>query len=183
MCTSNTDDHKLENTAKQSRIRHLGELHKEWTEASQCIKSRHAQTSSGKGLPSHFWNRNSVRSILPGIRRKITGLLLSGPKSSFQIKVHFAFHLEIKVWSLEEDWRGTESMLLVVQCEVSKVMPHLTDAGVCAKGAPTKYWVHTCTYFKELELFCFANPFFFFVRLTDLRKCSNILRYWIFDFQ
>ncbi len=25
---------------------------------SQCIKSHHAQTSSGKGLPSHFWNRN-----------------------------------------------------------------------------------------------------------------------------
>ncbi len=24
---------------------------------SQCIKSHHAQTSSGKGLPSHFWNR------------------------------------------------------------------------------------------------------------------------------
>ncbi len=55
---------------------------------------------SGKGLPSHFWNRNIVRSILPGLRRKITGLLLNGPKSSFQIKVkvHFAFHLEIKVW-------------------------------------------------------------------------------------
>ncbi len=30
-------------------------------------------------------------------RRKITGLLLSGPKSSFQMKVYFAFHLEIKV--------------------------------------------------------------------------------------
>ncbi len=92
---------------------------------SQCIKSHHAQTSSGKRLPSHFWNRNIVRSILPGLRRKITGLLLSGPKSSFQIKVNFAFHLEIKVWSLEEDWRGTESKLLEVQCEVSD------DLGCC----------------------------------------------------
>ncbi len=64
---------------------------------SQCIKSHHAQTSSGKGLPSHFWNRNIVRSILPGLRRKKTGLLLSGPKSSFQMKVNFAFHLETKV--------------------------------------------------------------------------------------
>ncbi len=63
---------------------------------SQCIKSHHAQTSSGKGLPSHFWNRNIVRSILPWLRRKITGLLLSGPKSSFQIKVNCAFNLEIK---------------------------------------------------------------------------------------
>ncbi len=62
---------------------------------SQCIKSHHAQTSSGK--PSHFWNRNIVRSILPGLRRKRTGLLLSGTKSSFKMKVNFAFNLEIKV--------------------------------------------------------------------------------------
>ncbi len=85
---------------------------------SQCIKSHHAQTSSGKGLPSHFWNRNNVRSVLPGLWRKRTGLLLSGPKSSFQIKVNFAFNLEIKVWSLEEEWRGTESKLLEVQTPV-----------------------------------------------------------------
>ncbi len=64
---------------------------------SQCIKSHHAQTSSGKELPNHFWNRNIIRSILSGLRRKRTGLLLSGPKSSFQMKVHFAFSLEIKV--------------------------------------------------------------------------------------
>ncbi len=33
MCTSNKDDRKLENTVKQSWFKHLGELHKEWTEA------------------------------------------------------------------------------------------------------------------------------------------------------
>ncbi len=60
-------------------------------------QDHHAQTSSGKGLPSHFWTRDNVRSILPGLWRKRTGLLLSGPKSSFQMKVNFAFHLEIKV--------------------------------------------------------------------------------------
>ncbi len=58
---------------------------------SQCIKSHHAQTSSGNGLPSHFWTRDNVRSILPGLWRKRTGLLLSGPKSSFQVKVNFHF--------------------------------------------------------------------------------------------
>ncbi len=41
---------------------------------SQCIKSHHAQTSSGKGLPSHFWTRDNVRSVLPGLWRKRTGL-------------------------------------------------------------------------------------------------------------
>ncbi len=33
MCTSNINDRKLENTVKQSRFKHLGELHKEWTGA------------------------------------------------------------------------------------------------------------------------------------------------------
>ncbi len=69
-------------------------LNRSW---SQCIKSHHAQTSSGKELPSHLWTRNIVRSILPGLKRKITGLLLSAPKLSFQMKVHFVFNLEIKV--------------------------------------------------------------------------------------
>ncbi len=96
---------------------------------SQCIKSHHAQTSSGKDLPSHFWNRNIVRSILPGLKRKITGLLFSGPKSSFQIKVHFIWKSRSR--SLEEEWRGTESMLLEVQCEVSTVSDDLGCHVIC----------------------------------------------------
>ncbi len=39
---------------------------------SQCIKSHHTQTSSGKGLPSHFWTRDNIRSVLPGLWRKRT---------------------------------------------------------------------------------------------------------------
>ncbi len=34
--SSNRDDPKLENTVKQSRFKHLGELHEEWTEAGVC---------------------------------------------------------------------------------------------------------------------------------------------------
>ncbi len=55
-----------------------------------------------KNRPVPIYGRSTgaslVRSILPGLRRKRTGLLLSGLKSYFQIKVNFAFHLEIKVW-------------------------------------------------------------------------------------
>ncbi len=98
---------------------------------SQCIKSHYTQMSSGKGLPRQFWNRNQVRNILSGLKRKRTGLLLSGPKSFFQIKVNVAFHLEIKVWSLEEEWRRTESKLLKVQCEVSEVCDDLGCCDVC----------------------------------------------------
>ncbi len=131
-CTSNRDDRKLENTVQAKLIQTLGRASQgvDWS-WSQCIKSHHAQTSSGKGLPSHFWTRDNVRSILPGLWRKRTGLLLSGPKSSFQMKVNLAFHLEIKVWSLEEEWRGTESMLLEVQCEVSTVSDDLGCHVIC----------------------------------------------------
>ncbi len=92
MCTSNRE------YCQAKPIKILGRASEgvNWS-WSQCMKSHHAQTSSGKGLPSHFWNRNIVRSILPGLWRKRTGLLLSGPKPSFQMKVNFAFHLEIKV--------------------------------------------------------------------------------------
>ncbi len=38
-----------------------------------------------------------VRGVLPGLRRRRTGLLLSGPKSSFQMRASFVFHLETKV--------------------------------------------------------------------------------------
>ncbi len=57
--------------------------------------------------------------------------------------------------------RRAEGSIVPQQCHrLITSMTHLTDAGVCAKGAPNKYWVHKWTYFKELELFCFANPFF-----------------------
>ncbi len=50
MCTSNRDDRKLENTVKQSRFKHLGELHKKWTEAgvsaSRVSTLRHLQEKS-----------------------------------------------------------------------------------------------------------------------------------------
>ncbi len=57
--------------------------------------------------------------------------LLSGPKSSFQMKENFAFHLETRSQSLEEEWRGTESMLLEVQCEVSTVSDDLGCHVIC----------------------------------------------------
>ncbi len=95
MCTSNRDDRKLENTVKQSRFKHLGELHKEWTEAgvsaSRVTTLRHLQENQATSETKHR------QKHLTWAKRKITGLLLSGPKSSFKMKVNVAFNLEIKV--------------------------------------------------------------------------------------
>ncbi len=38
-----------------------------------------------------------VRGVLPGLSRRRTGLLPSGPKSSFQMRASFVFNLETKV--------------------------------------------------------------------------------------
>ncbi len=38
-----------------------------------------------------------IRGVSPGLKRRRTGLLPSGPKSSFQMRASFLFHLEIKV--------------------------------------------------------------------------------------
>ncbi len=50
MCTSNRDERKLENTVKLNRFKHLGELHKKWTEAgvsaSRVTTLRHLQEKS-----------------------------------------------------------------------------------------------------------------------------------------
>ncbi len=38
-----------------------------------------------------------IGGVLPGLKRRRTGLLPSGPKSSFQMRASFVFHLETKV--------------------------------------------------------------------------------------
>ncbi len=125
-CTSNRDDCKLENTVKQSWLKHLWELHKEWTEAgvsaSRVTTLRRLQE---KGYQATSEPETMSEASYLGCGEKRTGLLLSGPKASFQMKVNFAFHLETRSQSLEEEWRGTESMLLEVQCEVSTVCDDL----------------------------------------------------------
>ncbi len=86
---------------------------------SQCIKSHHAQTSSGKGLPSHFWTRDNVRSILPWLWRQRTQwskVLFSDeskfcisfgnkvPESGGRVESH-RFHVAWSpVWSFHSQW-------------------------------------------------------------------------------
>ncbi len=54
-------------------------------------QEHHTQTCRG------IWLTVVVRGVLPGLRRRRTGLLPSGPKSSFQMRASFVFHLETKV--------------------------------------------------------------------------------------
>ncbi len=72
--------------------------------------------------------------------------------------------------------RWAEGSIVPQQCHrLIAYMPHLTDAIICAKVTPTKYWVHKWTNLKELELFCFANTFFLLI-------LGNILIFWYTGF-
>ncbi len=46
-CTTNRENRSLMRIVKLNRFKNLGELHKEWTEAGQGIKSHHTQTCQG----------------------------------------------------------------------------------------------------------------------------------------
>ncbi len=76
---------------KQNQFKNLGELHKEWTEAG-VKASRAPHTDVSRNLATVVF-----RGGLPGLSRRRTGLLPSGPKSSFQMRASSVFHLETKV--------------------------------------------------------------------------------------
>ncbi len=125
-CTSNRDDRKLENTVKQSRFKHLWELHMEWTEAgvsaSRVTTLRRLQE---KGYQATSEPETTSEASYLGCGEKVC------PKSSFQMKVNLHFIWKSRSQSLEEEWRGTESMLLEVQCEVSTVSDDLGCHVIC----------------------------------------------------
>ncbi len=87
----NRENCSLMRIVKQNRFKNLGELHKEWTEAG-VKASRAPHTDVSRNLATVV-----IRGVLPGLRRRRTGLLPSGPKSSFQMRASFVFYLETKV--------------------------------------------------------------------------------------
>ncbi len=77
-------------------------------------------------LLSHFWTTDNVRGILPGLRRRRTGLLPSVPKSYFQMRASFVFHLETKV--LESGGRVEKSSVKFPQSVM--IWGAMSSAGV-----------------------------------------------------
>ncbi len=84
-CTTNRESRSLMRIVKQNRFKNLGELLKELTEAG-VKASRAPHTDVSRNLATVV-----IRGVLPGLRRRRTGLLPSGPKSSFQMRASFYF--------------------------------------------------------------------------------------------
>ncbi len=114
----------------------------------------------GQGIKSHHTDvsRNLatvvVRGVLPGLRRRRTELLPSGPKSSFQMRASFVFNLETKV--LESGGRAEK---LIAQVAWSPVLSfhslwwfgiqcHLLVLVHCVFWKPTSLHTFTKTFWS-----------------------------------
>ncbi len=131
-CTSNRDDRKLENTVKQSWFKHLWELHKEWTEAgvsaSRVTTLRRLQE---KGYQDSSEPETTSEASYLGCGEKELDCCSVVQSPLFRWKYILHFIWKSRSQSLEEEWRGTESMLLEVQCEVSTVSDDLGCHVIC----------------------------------------------------
>ncbi len=125
-CTSNRDDRKLENTVKQSWFKHLGQLHKEWTEAgvsaSRVTTLRRLQ-EKGYQATSEPETMSEASYLGCGEKELDCCSVVQSPLFRWKEILHFIWRSRSQ--SLEEEWRGTESMLLEIQCEVSTVTDDL----------------------------------------------------------
>ncbi len=131
---NNRENHSLMRIVKQNRFKNLGELHKEWTEAgvkaSRATKHRRVKEfgySCRIPLVKPSWTTDNIRGVLPGLRRRRTGLLLSGPKSSFQMRASFVFHLETK--DLESGGRVEKGAWMA--SKLAWPEPHRESMGYC----------------------------------------------------
>ncbi|KAI2649825.1 Bromodomain and WD repeat-containing protein 1 [Labeo rohita] len=63
----------------------------------RCKTNRENHSLERLVKQNRFKNLDNVRGVLPGLRRRRNELLPSAPKSSFQMRASFVFHLETKV--------------------------------------------------------------------------------------
>ncbi len=76
--TTNQDNRSIMRIVKQNRFKNLGELHSEWIEAG-VKASRAPHTDMSRNLATVV-----IRGVLPGLRRRRTGLLPSGQNPLFR---------------------------------------------------------------------------------------------------
>ncbi len=135
MCTSNRDDRKLENTVKQKLIQTLVRASQgvDWS-WSQCIKSHHAQTSSRKRATKPLLKQKHRQKHLTWLWEKKELDCCSVVQSPFfRLKVNFAFHLEIKVWSRRKTGEAQNPSCLKSSVKFLKsvmILGAVTSAGV-----------------------------------------------------
>ncbi len=90
-CTTNQENCSLMRIFKQNLFKNLGEFHKEWTEAG--VKASRATTY--RRVKEFGYSCRQRRHTWA--KEKNNWTVAIGPKSSFQMRASFVFHLETKV--------------------------------------------------------------------------------------
>ncbi len=138
---------------KQNRFKNLGELHKEWTESG--VKASRATTHRRV----EEFGYSCLQRRLTWAKRRRTGLLPSGPNSSFQMRASFVFHLETKV--LESGGR-VEKLIAQVAWSPVLMFPSLWWFGcnvICWCWSIVFFWKPTSLHpFTEYILEHFMLP-------------------------
>ncbi len=152
--TTNQENHSLMRIVKQNRFKNLG-MDWGW---GQGIKSHHTQTCQG------IWLQLSSEASYLGKGEE--ELLPSGPKSSFQMRASFVFHLETKV--LESGGRAEKFIAQVAWSPVLSFHSRWWFGVQCH----LLVLVH-CVFWKPTSLHPFTNTFWStscFLLLTSFLK-------------
>ncbi len=145
-CTTNWQNRSLMRIVKQNWFKNLGELHKEWTEAG--VKASRATTHRRV----KEFGYSCRQRCLTWAKRRRTGPLPSGSKSSFQMRASFVFHLETKV--LESGGRVEKLIDQVAWSPVLSFHSLWWFGGQCH----LLVLVH-CVFWKPTSLHPFTNTF------------------------
>lgn len=121
-CISNRDDRSLERIVRKRPFKCVWELHKEWTEAGVTASRA---TTHRRILDMGFTCRIPLVKPLLNNKQRQKRLTWAKDKKNWSVAQWSKVLLHL-IWkprsqSLEEEWRGTQSKMLEVQCEVSTV--------------------------------------------------------------
>ncbi len=136
-CTSNRDNRTLERIVKQNPFKNVGEIHKEWTaagvSASRTTTHRRMQDMGFSCLipcVKPLLNNRQRQKRLAWAKDKKDWTGAEWSKVMFSDESQFS-KVKSGSQSLEDERRGTESMLLEVQCKVSTVRDGLGCHVIC----------------------------------------------------
>ncbi len=129
---------------KQNRFKNLGELHKEWTEAgvsASIVTTLRRLQEKGYQATSETETTSEASYLGCGEKELDCCSVIQSPLFRWEQVLYFIW--KSRSQSLEEEWRGTESMLLEVQCEVSTVSDDLGCHVICWSWSTVFSEVHS----------------------------------------
>ncbi len=122
MCTSNRDDRKLENTVKESRFKHLGELHKEWMKLESVYQESPRSDIFRKRATKPLLKQKHRQKHLTWAKEKNNWTVAQWSKVLFSDESKFCISFGNqgpRVW--RKSGEAQNPCCLKVKCEVSTV--------------------------------------------------------------